>query len=131
VLEIHPLSRIDKDAQGRPLIVCHLELRDEWGDPCKATGALEVQLYRPVGARQGGLGVQELKWDVNLSNLEMQRLYDPSTRTYRLELEGAPAWVLGEGSPRGEVIARLRAVLETSGPQGERRTLTSEYAVGG
>jgi hypothetical protein len=126
-MAIHPLSRVEKDGSGQALIICHIELRDEWGDTCKATGQLQVQLYRPLGGRQGGLGTQELAWDVDLSDLEMQRLFDSATRTYRLELEGAPAWVLEEG--RG-ARGRLRAVLTSTGLQGEAKTLTGEYSLG-
>jgi len=131
-LAIHPLSRVEKDGSGKPLIVCHLEFRDEWGDTCKATGQLQVQLYRPVGGRQSGLGTQELAWDVDLSDLEMQRLFDSATRTYRLELEGAPPWVLeaGKDGARDAGRGRLRAVLTSTGVQGETLTLTGEYSLG-
>jgi hypothetical protein len=129
-LELHPLTRVERDGSGKPLIVCHIELHDEWGDTCKATGQLQVQLYRPVGGRQSGLGTQELAWDVDLSDLEMQRLFDSATRTYRLELEGAPEWVLPAGGAKGDPHGRLRAVLTSTGPQGETRTLSSEYSLG-
>src|SRR5262245_1079982 len=69
-LAIHPLTRIDRDSSGKLWVICHIELRDTWGDTCKGAGKLQVQLYRPVGARAGGLGVQELAWDVDLADLE-------------------------------------------------------------
>jgi hypothetical protein len=131
-LSVHPLTRVDRDAAGKLWIICHLELRDAWGDPCKATGALQVQLYRPVGARSGGLGVQELAWDVNLSDLERNAsLYDPATRTYRLPLEDAPAWLAASTRDREVPVARLRAVLTTTGARGEERVLEDEFALGG
>lgn len=130
-LDVHPLTRITLERDGRPLIVCHIEFRDAWGDTTKATGALQVQLYRPVGGLVGGTGTQELTWDVDLSDLSMQRLFDPATRTYRLELEGAPEWVLGaEGDRRDEPRARLRAVLRTRDAAGAARELSGELSVG-
>jgi hypothetical protein len=133
-LELHPLTRVEREGSGKPLILCHIEFRDEWGDTCKATGQLQVQLYRPVGGRQSGLGTQELTWDVDLSDLEMQRLFDSATRTYRLELEGAPDWVMpangGKNSNANDARGRLRAVLTSAGPQGETRTLSSELMLG-
>jgi len=132
-MAIHPLTRVDRDAQGRLWIICHIELRDAWGDTCKSTGQLQVQLYRPVGGRASGLGSQELIWNVDLSDLDRNAsLYDPATRTYRLPLEDAPAWLATGGDrPRDLPIARLRAVLVTTGPRGEERVLESEFALEG
>lgn len=130
-IAIHPLTRAERDASGRPLLICHLEMRDAWGDPCKGTGQLQVQLYRSVGGvgigRQSGLGTQEVKWDVDLTNLEMQRLWDAATRTYRLELEGAPDWIVGP--KRDEAAGRLRAVLTGPDAKGERGVLMAELGV--
>lgn len=132
-LSIHPLTRVDRDAQGVVWIICHIELRDAWGDTCKGTGKLQVQLYKPVGGRASGLGSQELAWDVDLSDLDKNAsFYDPPTRTYRFPLQHAPAWVADVLDPENrETRVRLRAVLSTTGPRGEERFLQDEYTIGG
>jgi len=132
-LSIHPLTRVDRDAAGVVWIICHVELRDAWGDTCKGTGKLQVQLYRPVGGRASGLGSQELAWDIDLSDLDKNAsFYDPPTRTYRFPLQHAPAWVADVLDPDNrEARVRLRAVLTTAGPKGEERFLQDEYTIGG
>jgi len=137
-LSIHPLTRVDRDSKGRLWIICHIELRDAWGDTCKGAGKLQVQLYRPIGGRASGLGTQELAWDVDLSDLDKNAsFYDPATRTYRLPLEDAPTWLAppapGPDEPRAKQspIARLRAILITTGPRDEERILQDEFTLGG
>jgi hypothetical protein len=121
---VHPLTRLDTDAAGKRWLYCHLEFRDSWGDTVKAAGKLDLQLYRSSGAR--GMGRQELVWTVDLADLEQNSsLYDPATRTYRLPLEGPPAW-LGEKSPEGP-RGRLRAIFSTGGPREGMRTLEAEF----
>jgi len=130
---IHPLTRVNRDSKGKLWIICHLEFRDAWGDTTKGIGSLKIQLYRPTGGRAAGLGTQEASWDVNLSDLDTNAsLYDPATRTYRLPLEGAPAWV-GEsaGGDKDLPVIRLRAILTTTGPQGAALTLEDEFGIGG
>lgn len=139
VMQIHPLTRIVRTGTGGaeenggkggaaaagPMIVCHLELRDSWGDTCKGVGKLAVQLYRTD--RAGGTGTQELRWDVDLSDLVLNaKLYDPATRTYRLTLEGLPEAL---ASPDSRARLRLVAILQTWGPKGDQRTLQDEYVL--
>ena len=132
-LRIHPLTRVDRDNAGAAWIYCHLELRDAWGDTCKGVGALQLQLYRPVGGRASGLGTQELAWDIDLSDLDKNAsFFDPATRTYRFPLQNAPAWVLDVLDPtKRDARVRLRAVLTTTDPQGQPRFLQDEYTIGG
>lgn len=129
-LHIHPLTRLDRDEAGRVWIICHIELKDAWGDTTKGIGMLQVQLYRPSGGRASGLGIQETAWDVNLSDLDTNvALYDPATRTYRLPLEGAPEWLSADDEDRDLPRARLRAILTTFGPRGEEVVLEDEFAM--
>lgn len=134
-LSIHPLTRLDVSSHGERLIVCYVELRDTWGDTCKGTGKLSIQLYRPVGGRASGRGTLELSWDADLTDLDRNKdLYDQATRTYRLELRDPPSWLTspGEKGNKSELpVARLRAVLVTTGPKGEERVLSDEYPLGG
>ena len=133
-MQIHPLTRVDHDAKEAVWIICYIELKDAWGDTCKGDGKLQVQLYKPAGGRAGGIGVQDLAWDIDLSDLDRNAsLYDPATRTYRLQLQDPPAWVAESLDPQNQATpsVRLRAVLATSGPKGEECVLQHEYTIGG
>ena len=130
-IALHPLTRVDRDPSGLPMIVAYMDVRDEWDDPSKAVGTLQVQLYRPVGGPVSGADEQELTWDLDLSDLDRNaRLYDPVTHMYRLPLIEAPAWVLPEAG-RDAPRLRLRAVLSTFGPAGEPRQLEDDLLLGG
>lgn len=132
-MQIHPLTRVDRGAKDKLWIIVYIELKDSWGDTTKGTGRLQIQLYRPSGARAAGIGSQELTWDVDLSDLDRNAsLYDPATRTYRLPLEEPPAWVGQSLDPatRDQARVRLRAVLTTTGPDGKPLVLQSEYTIG-
>lgn len=132
-LSIHPLTRVDRNDKGQLLIICHVELRDAWGDTCKGVGKLSVQLYRPVGGRASGRGTLELSWDVDLTDLDRNKdLFDQATRTYRLELRDAPAWLAEPHDKKSDLpLGRLRAVLVSTGPRGEERVLQDEFPLGG
>jgi hypothetical protein len=131
-MRIHPLTRLDKQPDGQTWLVVHVELKDAWGDTTKGVGQLQVQLYRPTGGRAAGPGVQELKWDANLSDLERNAwLYDPATRTYRLQLEGIPEWVSVAPADSGLPRARLKAILTTPGPNNEQQVLEDEFTIQG
>lgn len=129
-IKLHPLTRIDRDPEGKPMIVAYLDIRDEWDDPTKAYGTLQVQLYRPAGGPVSGMDEQELTWDPELNNLDANsRLYDPVTHMYRLPLLDAPEWVIpeqGRDAPR----LRLRVILNTFGPAGEARQLEDDLLMG-
>ncbi len=126
---IHPLTRAERDPQGRPVIMCHIEFRDAWGDTVKAAGTLQVQLYRPVGA--GDIGQQELVWPIPLNDLDANAgFFDPATRTYRLPLEDAPEWVIPPepGTTAGPARRiKLRAVFEGLDAHAHPLTLQDEY----
>jgi hypothetical protein len=130
-MRLHPLSRVDRDPDGLPMLIVYVDVRDGWDDPTKAIGHLHVQLYRPASGSDMGQDEQELTWDLDLSDLEENRkLYDPVTHMYRLPLLEAPAWVMPEAG-RDPPRVRLRAVLDTFGPTGESRQLASDLLMGG
>ncbi len=115
-IEVHPLTRSERNADQKPIILCYVECRDSWGDTCKTVGRLELQLFRGVG----DAGVQELTWEIDLSDLDRNlELYDPPTRMYRLPLEGVP-----EGLATGRY--KLRAILRTAGVKGQEIVLRDE-----
>lgn len=125
-LEVHPLTRLTRDASDHALLLCHVEFRDAWGDTCKSIGALGLLLYR--GLPGEAVGVQELRWDVDLNNLERNfEFFDPATRTYRLPLRDVPDWATG-GSSSGSRV-RLKAVLNTIDARGRPVTLEDDFVL--
>ena len=131
VMRLHPLTHLDRTPAGQPIIVCHIEFADSWGDTVKAAGDLAVLLYRPSGA--GATGTQELRWDIELTDPETNAAhYDPATRTYRIQLGRLPEWVAGVGQPGAEnqrVV--LRAIFTATDREGRETTLRDELTVRG
>ncbi len=115
-LVIHPLTRIGIDAAGDPVIVCHFDLRDDYGQPVRALGLARVELFRPGSEFADGSQIQDLVWRTDLTTPEANaRHYDGLvTRTYTLSLGGLPEWLLawhrGEG-PAGAVSPTVRVTL--------------------
>lgn len=132
VMRLHPLTHVDRTPAGQPIIVCHIEFADAWGDTVKAAGELSVLLYRPSGAA-GATGTQELRWDIDLTDPSTNAAnYDPATRTYRLQLGRLPEWVAGVGQPGSDdqrVV--LRAIFTATDRAGRESTLRDELTVRG
>jgi hypothetical protein len=129
-IRVHPLTHLDRDADGRPMILLHLELRDSWGDACKAVGTVVVELYRPSQGVTSGLERQELVWEIDLSDLDINRtLFDPATRTYRFQLTDLPGWVTVDPNDVGSRRLRLNAVLTTTGVSGEQAVYDDSYVL--
>lgn len=131
-IRIYPLTHLGLDDNDDPAIICHIELRDRWGDSVKALGMLQVQLYQPRGGLDAETARQILKWDAALQNERTNAaLYDPATQTYRLTLGGLPPWIAerAAGAEREPVRLELRAVFQTLGPNGEERILRDAMAL--
>ncbi|MBK7405885.1 MAG: hypothetical protein IPJ41_15010 [Phycisphaerales bacterium] len=127
-LRIFPLTHLGLDDQGRPAIICHIELADRWGDSVKALGRLRVTLSRSEGGLGAATARQELAWDVRLDDERTNaEAYDPSTQTYRLLLGGLPPWLAQratEDAARAPLRLRLDAVFQTLGRNGEEQVLS-------
>lgn len=138
-IQVHPLTHLDVDPGGAVRLVCHVELKDRWGDTTKARGLLRLELYRPVEAAQPDLQTQELTWELDLRDLELNAaLFDPATRSYRLQLGGLPVWAQSMARRRiqaAEPGARdrllIRAVFETQGPDARPTVLRDELQIEG
>ncbi|HZW10928.1 MAG TPA: hypothetical protein VFF69_13585 [Phycisphaerales bacterium] len=133
-LRIYPLTHLAPADAEQTTLVCHIELRDRWGDAVKALGKLQVQLYRPRGGLDATTAEQVLKWDVRLEDEQQNAaLYDPATQTYRLALGGLPQWIAdrarAETAPADTVRLELRAVFQTLGPSGEEKVLRDSMAL--
>lgn len=122
-LRLHPLTRVLNPPRGLPVIELYAELTDRWGDTVKSTGRLRVELVR-VGEGLDGATESVVRWEIDLSQLdENARLFDPATRTYRVRLEQAPAWIV---APEPGYAAQLKAVLTGTGPNGRAIVLQDE-----
>jgi hypothetical protein len=135
-LRIYPLTRLDKAADGKPIVVCHIELKDRWGDTTKGVGRLEIRLLRPA-APAGGTEASDQTWELDLSNWELNAsLYDKATRTYRIQLGEIPAW-LAEQAPGGKLgaasdgtpVCRLSASYIPRGGADAPERLRDEFVV--
>lgn len=139
-LRIYPLTRLDKSADGKPIVVCHIELKDRWGDTTKGVGKLEIRLLRPTAAPAAS-SPSDQTWELDLSNWELNSsLYDKATRTYRIQLGEIPAW-LAELAPAGKSetksdlkadgtpVCRLRASYIPRGSADAPVRLQDEFVV--
>lgn len=137
-MQVHPLTHLDVDTQGTVRLICHVELKDRWGDTTKARGLLRLELYRPVETTRPDLLTQELSWELDLRDLDLNAaLFDPATRTYRLQLGGLPGWAeamarrRASGDPAARERLLIRAVLDTQGPDARPQVLRDERQIEG
>jgi hypothetical protein len=132
-MRVFPLTRLDADAAGKPMIVCHIEFRDAWGDSVKAAGRLQINMSGSTGGSGSRQELPPLAWDIDLSDLKRNTsLYDRATRTYRIQLVDLPATLAAsltapaDGPPAPWRIV-LRATL--SSPAGGPALLQDEYTL--
>lgn len=93
---VHPLTRVGVDADGRPALLAHLELRDRFDQHTRALGVFRIVVTH---------GLDEVDWEIDLRDpVQNARLFDDLvTRTYALTLSQIPAWV--QANPRAQVSA--------------------------
>lgn len=138
-LRVYPLTRVDRDSEGRPVLIAYIETVDRWGDFAKALGTLEVRLYAGDRAIGAGPDTQELTWPrIDLSNLEENASwYDPASKMYRLTLGGlsrspraidAAEALLDRASPTTKRL-RVVTVLQSVGPDGKEIFLQDQYVI--
>jgi hypothetical protein len=117
-IRIYPLTHIDAGADGKPVIVCHVELRDRFGDSVKGLGVVEMQLLRAPSP------LPQQSWEIDLGELSKNaELYDRSTRTYRFQLGDLPAWMTPKGEGLGTL--RLRATYTPLGGQHDASAMSA------
>lgn len=111
-VRIHPLTHLDQTDDGEILLVCHIELLDPWGESVRGVGNMKVSLFGPARP----VSTEDAVWLFDLNVLKTNNtLYDPATRTYRLQLIDLPAWVIEMGSETGSsasgsIVAELTMV---------------------
>lgn len=84
-------------------------------------------MIRFVRQRQSSVGVESVstpsgdaspRWDIDLSDLRTNAsMFDPATRTYRMQLTGVPAWVGGGGGAAGSDVpdgSRGRTLIQAT-----------------
>ena len=132
VMRVHPLTHTEMNADGEPVIILHVELKDLWGDTVKGVGQLQVRLGKQGSA--GEVGNRGTRWDVDLRDIEENVSYfDSATRTYRVVIGGLPDWlgdsVRNTDDPSGSVGARVRVLFRTAKADGETVVLQDEYVM--
>lgn len=122
-MRVFPLTRVLPGVSGgEPSVELHIELRDQWGDTTKGVGDLTVQLFR--AGLGGAPGARERAWSMSLTDLDRNaQWFDPTTRTYRIELASAPRWIAEPGAVPGV----LRATLVTVQPTGRELIIWDEF----
>lgn len=118
-LRIYPATRIVRE-QGRLLLKAQLQCFDQMGDPIKAVGAVQFELF---ASDHGGttLGRRLYRWQARLDTLEQQKLYyDPVTATYVFRLHVQDAGIVG----------RPLVLRATMTPAHAADRLTAERVVG-
>lgn len=141
-LRVHPLTHVQVESDGKPSIICHVELRDAWGDSAKCVGTLSIRLFGPPAAaaaagtatESASTGDREInRWDVNLNDLETNAaMFDPATRTYRIQLIGGPTWLAGfapksaDGTPAPKVS---RAILQAALSWGPDKAMSDDLVL--
>lgn len=135
-LRIYALTNVDRDEKGEPRIVCHVELKDRWGDTTKGLGTLAIDLFEPQQGVAPGIESRSKSWTIDLRDEERNAAaYDPATRTYRFYLTNVPDAIREaleareRGSAAGRTRIRLRIALTGPGPDGIERTLRDEYII--
>lgn len=130
-VDIHPATRLGRDATGEPYIRVYLQFRDRWNDNIKTIGSFQMLLYADE--------TEEKAWGiVNLSDDRTNHEhYDPVTGMYAMNLYDLPSWLgalaplpardaeapVPEDAP-GPVSLRVRFVFP--GPDGPEE-LTDDY----
>ncbi|MEL6739684.1 MAG: hypothetical protein AAFP26_03405 [Planctomycetota bacterium] len=119
-VRVSGLTRLDRRADDEVVLVLHLEVMDQFGDPVKVLGAVDVVL---TPAASAGAARDAVRWSVGFTGArESTSYFDPSSRTYRFVLGDLPGWALalGEADARD---ARLDVVLRTPAPGGSDRSV--------
>lgn len=134
-LRIYPLTHLERGDDNKGRIIAHIELKDRWGDSTKGVGGLRLALYGPGQGQPGGASVQLAKWEINLADMAKNAaLFDPATRTYRVQLTGVPEWIgrlaVGGDAAKGLVSSvTIQATLSIVGPDGRVADLKDEFVV--
>ncbi len=132
-MRIHPLSHVDAPAGVGPRVVLHVDFEDRFGHPVKAAGAMQIKLLEPERRANGASELDDVsrRWEPAFTDLAANsQLYDPTTRTYRIELGGLPEWA--QAYARGQDDrAGIELVVEYEGldAAGDAFVLTSRADV--
>jgi hypothetical protein len=132
-IRIHPLTRTVGGKDSPLEVVIHLEMRDAWGDSTKGLGSLMLRIVRQ---RPSSVGTDSMlapaadgstRWDIDLSDLRTNAsMFDPATRTYRMQLTGVPAWV---GGSEGADVVRGRTLIQATLTQPDNAPVLSAEAI--
>ncbi len=134
-LRIHPLTHLERDLDGSVFLLAHIQMRDRWADICKGVGSVQFFLFKPTGLGGSGQEEQELRWEIDLYDLDQNAIFfDPATQTYRFSLGNLPEWVEqmasgGDKTATGPGRFRIIARFTTPTPDGGQAVLVDELVV--
>lgn len=109
-VRLHPLTRLERTAEGGVCMVVHLELIDRYDQSGRWPGTVRVSLFRPVSAPTGEARAGSLPGAESLDRSFTHDLrdgeanataYDWVTRTYVVRLCDLPPWIADVESGRG------------------------------
>lgn len=129
-IDIHPATRLGRDASGNAYIRVYLQFRDRWNDNVKTIGRFQMHLFAD--------DIEQMSWDeVNLSDDHTNNQhYDPVTGMYAMNLQDLPDWLAAQApgpdreaeTPVSEAPGpvSLRVVFILPGPDGPEE-LSDDY----
>jgi len=127
-MRVHPLTHTETRADGEPVMVLHVELKDPWGDTVKGVGQVQIQLRK--NSATSTIGDRGSRWDIDLRDLEANTSYfDSATRTYRIVLGGLPDWLDQSVRDGDAQAARVRVLFRTAKSDGEAVVLQDEFVM--
>lgn len=135
-LRVHPLTHLERDADGSVFLLVHVQLRDRWLDICKGVGNIQFSMYMPTGLGGSGQEEQVRRWEVDLYPLDANAVFfDPATQTYRFSLGDLPGWAQqmapgGDKTAEGPGRFRVLARLTTPTPDGGQAVFVDELVIG-
>jgi hypothetical protein len=81
-IRVHPLTRVQRSAEGEATIEVRIECRDATNEPTRAVGTIVVELVATGAVPER----QRLRVDI-ASIADHKATYDPVTATYRLQFQ--------------------------------------------
>lgn len=139
-VRLHPLTRLERTADGGVCVVVHVELIDRYDQSGRWPGTLRVSLLRPATAPSGDVRARgvpggeslDMSFTADLRNGEAHAAaYDWVTRTYVVRRCDMPAWIADVESGRGpDQWVTVTASFRHTDFQGNSRSVNDTLRLG-